>query len=143
MRSLCRDLDPHNSQELEAALDRSWCQIALPNDLLPKNPIMALLYMLHVAYVAPNETPDPISPQTRKALWAFGNWTACSCGCGRRWNFANDQSGLRDDEHVVKECEPGAWYDAPNTEDDRIAASLFKENVRAWKANKEDPYSPP
>jgi hypothetical protein len=104
---------------------------------------MALLYTIHVACVSPNESPDPTSPETQKALRSFGNWINCSCQCGRRWNFANSMDGLRDDHRRVKECVPGAWKDSEDPdevqENDPEAPSLFKTNIKRWYAKQEYP----
>jgi hypothetical protein len=113
------------------------------NHMLPKNLIMALLYMLHIACVLPNENPYPISTLTEKALRSFGNWTECLCGCRRLWNFACGIDGLRDDTRYEGGCVPGAWKYASNPndvlEEYPLAPRLFKRTVRKWSLRQEYP----
>jgi hypothetical protein len=79
---------------------------------LPRNLVLAVLYMLHVEFVMPEHQPKPISPRRRKVLECFGNWVTCACGCGREWNFAGGFDGLRRDQLKRKKCLPSKWKDA-------------------------------
>jgi hypothetical protein len=92
---------------------RIWQRIDGPrNSLLPKNLVLAILYMLHVESFTPDREPKPISINRRKILECYGNWVMCSCGCGRKWNFAGGFEGLRRDGNKRKECVAAKWKDA-------------------------------
>lgn len=73
----------------------------------------------------------------RKLLECYGNWVVCSCGCSRKWNFANGFEGLRRDERKVKNCKVESWINAgksrwrPELGGDK-GAELFEKNRVGW-----------
>jgi hypothetical protein len=148
LSTFCHTNPPNAFPHWQAALEQNWLHLAPLTHLLPKNLTLALLYLLHVSRVCPTKAPtpapnDPLSPQTLKALRAFGNWISCTCCCGRRWNFANSLNGLRDDHQRAMACVPRGWKDAKDPdkvqEVEPAAPRLFKQNVRKWYAKQEYP----
>src|SRR5204862_2985339 len=90
-----------------------WQRVDGPgNSLLPKNLVLAILYMLHVEFFLRESEPKPISINRRKILECYGNWVTCSCGCGQKWNFAGGLNGLRQDRSKCKKCVAAKWKDA-------------------------------
>ena len=68
---------------------------------LPRNLILACLYMLHVQDVYPKKQPnslqDPsvvISRNRWLTITKFGCWVPCACSCGGEWNFGGEH-GIR------------------------------------------------
>lgn len=94
-------------------------------DVLPRNLVLAALFILHVAKVDPYDHPFSkrrpnditISEGRRMVNESFGNWVKCSCGefqdngrwCGREWNFANDEWGLCREEGQLSDCVAVHW----------------------------------
>ena len=91
-------------------LSKTWNQIVKigikgeehpDNVLLPRNVVLALLYMLHVKAVYPEKRPDslrdpsvPISVERWRTMARFGECVDCACGCRGEWNFGGER-GMR------------------------------------------------
>jgi hypothetical protein len=124
------------------------------NLLLPRNLVLALLYMLHVESFIPNHTPKNMDVsnvtftlERRKILECYGNWVNCACGCGRKWSFANGLAGLRKDTSKRRGCEAAKWKDAGRfrrllQRNKRKCAELYDQNRRTWLRDREVPVPP-
>ncbi|EXJ96195.1 hypothetical protein A1O1_01321 [Capronia coronata CBS 617.96] len=113
-----------------------------PADPLPKGLAMALLFMLHLRRWIGWRPARP-SAQALFILRRFAEWVDCSCGCKRRWNFAND-IGLVDERHMLeaaRKCPAKTFLD---TQAYGMKAELFHrqgmdinvDNRKAWKARR-------
>lgn len=121
--------------------------------LLPRNLVLALLYMLHVESFIPNHTPKNMDEsnvtfglERRKILECYGNWVSCACGCGTSWNFAIGIDALRRDTNKRKSCEAAEWKDAGRLRrflqsDKKRGPELYDQNRRAWFRDREGPVS--
>jgi hypothetical protein len=89
--------------------------------------------MLHLEHYYSAERPT-IEDDHRAVLRRFDNWAACACGCGRRWNFAN-QIGLATDVDLgTHVCKVRKWQKAFVT-GRGVAAEIqevFQQTKKAW-----------
>jgi hypothetical protein len=103
--------------------------------------------MMHVESFIPNCEPKPMSINRRKILECYGNWVSCTCGCGRKWSFANGPEGLRRDGGKRKECKAAKWKDAGPLRrrlmgmrrDVTTKLELFDQNRKSWLRGRQFP----
>jgi hypothetical protein len=94
-----------------------WNRLSQLGPRLEKNPLLAVVYMLHVETQLDQRIPQRpeqslISNHRERSIKNFGNWVDCKCGCGCRWRFACGIYGMVRDANPESKCVPEMWMDA-------------------------------
>ena len=71
---------------------------------ITKSEALAVLFMLHLRHrISWRPSEADLDDERRFIIRRWESWIDCTCGCGRRLNFANDR-GLVDDRGNTRKC---------------------------------------
>lgn len=142
---LWRRLDPNYTHHLSHNLSLALTHMIFMELVLRAEPPYQQWQKLQLQHDSGDQVYDDdeicaFTPNRQKLNECYGNWIVCSCGCGRKWNFANGFEGLRRDERKVKDCKVERWMNAgkrrwrPDWGVGRgdAGAELFEKNRTSW-----------